>query len=228
LEAASAILSASERTLEATANNVANVSTPGFKRQVSFGDVVSQLDSPSRSSTRPDLTHGKLSNSGNLLDLAITGDGYFQLRSGPDIFYSRQGTFSLSEDGTVVNSQGLILQKQGGGDMVLYSAEVTILEDVTFLSDGRPVGRAAIFTPVDANAFTARGGSLFEAPEEAMEETGAAGLRQGMVETSNVTLGDEMVAMMAAVRQAESGSRLVQYYDDLVGRAITTFGAAGR
>jgi flagellar basal-body rod protein FlgG len=49
-----------------------------------------------------------------------------------------------------------------------------------------------------------------------------------MVEASNVAMGEEMVTMMAALRQAENGARIVQLYDDLLGRAITTFGQGGR
>jgi flagellar basal-body rod protein FlgG len=61
-----------------------------------------------------------------------------------------------------------------------------------------------------------------------MEEATSVRLRQGMVEGSNVSLGSEMVTMMTAVREAESGARLLQVYDDLIGRAITTFGQGVR
>ena len=61
-----------------------------------------------------------------------------------------------------------------------------------------------------------------------MDAATGATLRQGMVENSNVSIGDEMVAMTAAVRQTETGARLVQIYDDLLGRAISSFGQGGR
>ncbi len=61
-----------------------------------------------------------------------------------------------------------------------------------------------------------------------MELAPDAVLRQGMIENSNVSLGDEMVETMAALRQSEVGSRLVQVYDDLLGRALSSLGQAGR
>jgi flagellar basal-body rod protein FlgF len=224
IEAASAILSASERKLEATANNVSNLSTPGFKRQVTFSELMpNQSDWPSNA-TRADLTQGKLNSTGNPLDIAITGPGFLQLRSAKQVFYSRQGQFRVEADGAVVTPQGLVLQQQGGGDLTLDNAAVKVLEDGTVLDDGKPVAHIAVFASTDESGLQAVGGSLFKAPEMAMQESTSAGIRQGMLESSNVSLGDEMVTMMTAMREAEGGSRLVQTYDDLIERAVTTFG----
>src|SRR5439155_9162034 len=219
IEAASAILSASERKLEATANNVSNLSTPGFKRQVTFSELMpNQSDWPSNA-TRVDLTQGKLNSTGNPLDIAITGPGFLQLRSGKQVFYSRQGQFRVAADGTVVTPQGLVLQQQGGGDLTLDNAAVKVLENGTVVDDGKPVARIAVFASTNESGLQAVGGSLFKAPEMAMQESTSAGIRQGMLESSNVSLGDEMVTMMTAMREAEGGSRLVQTYDDLIERA---------
>ncbi|WCM29993.1 hypothetical protein NDN01_25485 [Sphingomonas sp. QA11] len=79
-----------------------------------------------------------------------------------------------------------------------------------------------------AGAIEAIDGSLFRLGTGEAEEVADPLVRQGMTEASNVSVGDEMVTMMAALRQAESGARLVQTYDDLLGRAITTFGQSGR
>lgn len=169
-----------------------------------------------------------MGTTGNPLDLAISGAGFFQLRSGDEIVYSRQGQFRLAADGTVVTPQGYALQQAGGGDLVLEGAAVRILKDGTVLDQERPVGRIAIFGALAGRAPHPVSGSIFTIPDDAAEEIAAPELRQGMVEASNVTLGDEMVAMMAVLRQAEGGSRLVQLYDDLLGRAITTFGQGGK
>ena len=231
IESASGILSASERRLENVSNNVSNISTPGFKRQISFEEVLAgRGDEAVESLLRQhsDLSQGQMKATGNPLDLAISGPGFFRLRSGDDIVYSRQGQFSLAADGTVVTPQGHVLQQAGGGDLVLERSAVEILEDGNVLDGSRPVGRIGIYVAADAAKLRAAGGSTFAASDDAIEEAPAAGLRQGMVEASNVVLGDEMVTMMATVRQAEGGARLVQIYDDLLGRAITTFGQGGR
>jgi len=224
IESASGILSASERRLETVSNNVSNISTPGFKRQISFEEVLSGRESADALRHRSDLAQGQLSRTGNPLDLAISGPGFFRLRSGDEILYSRQGQFRVGAEGAVVNSSGQILQQAGGGDLVLERAAVEILEDGTVLDGERPVGRIGVYVAGDPAALRPLGGSTFAASEDAMEDAPAAALRQGMVEASNVVLGDEMVTMMATVRQAEGGARLVQVYDDLLGRAISTFG----
>lgn len=232
VESASAILSATERRLETIANNVTNLSTPGFKRQLSFvemlpGQAPDALDLPTPR-VRPDLAQGRLSETGNPLDLAISGAGFFRLRDGDAFVYSRQGHFRRAEDGTLVSPQGHVLQQAGGGDLVLERAAVRILTDGTVLDEGRPVARIGLFEPGEDTATESLAGSLFAMAEGSMEDAEGSELRQGMIEASNVSLGDEMVTMMAALRQAESGARLVQLYDQLMDQAITTFGRGGR
>jgi flagellar basal-body rod protein FlgG len=231
IEAASAILSASERRLEAVSSNISNISTAGYKRQISFADLVSRAPSAAASEmlmrVRPDLTQGKLSDTGNPLDIAISGDGFFQVRMDNQLFYSRSGQFRLAEDGRVITPQGYTLQQAGGGDLVLDRAAVEIMANGTVLDGDRPVARIGVFKPGGGSAIEALDGSTFRFAGDA-EEVGDPLLRQGMVETSNVSVGDEMVTMMTALRQAESGARLVQTYDDLLGRAITAFGQGGR
>lgn len=232
IESATAILSASERRLEVVSSNISNVSTPGYKRQISFADVLANGARDTMGATvmrvRADLAQGKVSNTGNPLDLAIGSDGFFQLRNGDDLIYSRQGQFRLAADGTVVTPQGYALQQAGGGDLVLDGPSVEILADGTVLDGERPVGRIGVFSPSGGAAVQPLDGSLFRFGGTIGEEVAEPHLRQGMIEASNVSVGDEMVTMMASLRQAETGARLVQTYDDLLGRAITAFGQGGR
>jgi flagellar basal-body rod protein FlgG len=229
LESASAIMRSSERRVEVVSNNVANVSTPGFRRQVSFVDVTASLGAGGANlpviSTRLDESSGKLESSGHSLDLAISGEGFFQLQAGEATLYSRNGQFRRLEDGRVANAQGHILQQADGGDLVLDSAAVEILADGTVIDGERPVARIALFLPESDGAVQSVSGSSFSI-DGAVREVEEPQLRQGMVEGSNVVLGDEMVTMMAALRQAESGARLATLYDELMGRAITTLGQA--
>ncbi|WP_294122233.1 flagellar hook-basal body protein [Sphingomonas sp.] len=225
IESARAILSVSERRMEATANNVANLTTPGFKSQKLYSDAVSEASTLAPSTvekSRVDLTQGKLSKTGNPYDLAIGGAGFFRLAgANGNIVYSRQGQFHRDGDGRLVNAQGMAVQG-ADGDIVLPFANAQILGDGTVLQDGAAVGRIALFQPGDGVETRALGGSFFALSDA--EEVKEVQLHQGMVETSNVALADEMVAMMEAMRNAEGGAKLVQTYDDLIGRAITTFG----
>jgi flagellar basal-body rod protein FlgF len=231
VETASAILSGSERRLETVSINISNASTAGYKRQISFSDMLTPntVGAAQQSSQRSaDLAQGRMSSTGNKLDLAIGGAGFFQLRAGDSLVYSRQGQFRLAADGTVVTPQGHALQQAGGGDLVLDNPAVEILEDGTILDGERPVGRIALFAAAQGAAPTPLAGSLFAIDADVLEDVARPQLRQGMVEASNVSMGEEMVSMMTAVRQAEVGSRLVQVYDDLIGKAIAQFGQGAR
>lgn len=228
IDAATAILGISEKRLEIAAHNVANISTPGFKRKIGFSQLLrtaeGDLSVLPEVIVRSSFAQGKLSETRNPLDLAISGDGFFQLRAGERIFYSRQGQFTLSADGTLVTPQGYVLQQQGGGDLVLDRAQVTIEQDGTVLDDNRPIARIEIFAPLNAAMLDPVGESCFSAGAAGMDPVRDPVIRQGMVESSNVELGDEMVSMMTALRQSESGARLIQVYDDLIGRAISSLG----
>lgn len=233
MESASAILASSERRVEAAAQNVSNASTPGYKKQVAFAQTLERADGVmpgAEVETRflADAGQGRLKNTGNPLDLAIFGSALFQLRDGHDIVYSRGGSFSLGDGGAISDSSGRYLQQAGGGDLILDSAKTEILGNGTVLQDGLPVAAIALYEPADEAGVSALGGSLFSARSSSMREATGSIIRQGRLESSNVVMSDEMVSMMAAVRQAESGARLAQFYDQLIGQAITTFSRSGR
>ena len=228
LTAASAIMSSSERRLEVIANNVANVSTPGYRRPVTYYDSVTpqsftEFASP-LAKTRVDESQGRLTMTNNPLDVAISGEGFFQLRTESGMVYSRQGQFSRGEDGTIVNAHGHVLQQVGGGDLIVDGGEPEVLADGIVMSAERPIGRVAVFAPAEGVAAEAISGSTFHIADA--EEIEVSQLRQGMIESSNVVLGDEMVAMMTALRYAETGARLATTWDELMGRAIGTLGQA--
>ena len=232
IESARAILSQSERRMEATANNVANFTTSGFKTQHLYSDVSMEADSRAPETLLHlslDLAQGRLIKTNNPLDLAISGAGMFRLSAADGtVAYSRGGQFKLAADGRVVNAQGLAVQTADGGDLLLPDNNVEILADGTVLDGERPVAKIGLYAPSDESQVRPIGGSLFKISDDAVEDVAVPELRQGMIEASNVALADEMVAMMEALRTAEGGARLVQTYDDLMGKAVQAFGQGGR
>jgi len=232
IDSARAVLSSAEKRLEASAQNVANASTPGFKRAVSFSQALDKCDAASACGTGQvlqfDFRQGQLRETGAAFDLAIYGPALLQLRAGDQAVYSRGGSFARGEDGTLIDAAGHVLQQAGGGDLVLSgSGDPEILGDGTVLEGGLPTARIALFEAADTAALSAAGGTTFTTSASLDEAEGSI-LRQGFIETSNVVMSDEMIAMMASVRQAEGGGRLVQFYDELIGQAITTFSRNSR
>lgn len=169
-----------------------------------------------------------MKQTGNLLDIAISGDGYFLVRRDDQYFLTRSGRFSRDAEGVLRNAEGLVLQFSDGADAATEGGAVEILNDGTVLDQGAAVGRIGVYAAPGGAAGRAGGGLLPVAGEPAEVDEGAFEVRQGMLESSNVVLSDEMVALMANTRQAEGAAQLVRTYDQLVGQAITTFARAGR
>ena len=223
-EIAAQILSRAEQRAEVAAQNITNASTPGYRRRVSFSEMVAGRQGEQRVATAADFTAGQLSQTGAATDLAIAGEGFFVVRSDDAILYTRQGQFRRDEDGRLVTPQGLALQSADGGDIQVGDAPFEVAADGIVTRGGAPIARIALVDFDDRAALAPRDGGAFAAGDAAPHEVPAPAIRQGMLEGSNVNTGDEMVAMMEAVRRAETGQRLVTTYDDLMGRALNLFG----
>ena len=230
LETAAATLIGGERRIEISSRNVTNVNSPGFKREIAFtellADRAAQVDRPD---VRPHTdvfrlaTQGALIESGSPWDIAIDGPGMLLVRSGDNYQLSRGGQFAISADGLVTDVLGRVLQQATGGDLVVSTANPEILPDGTILDDGVPVGAIGLYQG-DAGAD---GVAIDPARLPELAEDGTSELRQGMLESSNVVLSDELIGLMRAQRQVESGAQLVRAYDRLMGQALSTFGRTG-
>jgi len=228
IDIASAILTEATRRVEINAQNVANIPTAGYKRRIAFTDVLAEQQVNTAQDSRvgfiSDFSEGKLLETGNPFDFAISGRGFFVVRSDNQTFYTRQGNFRREADGRLVTFDGLELQAQGGGAIVLRSDAFEVAADGMVLEDGQPVAKLALVDVADRSLLRDAEGGLFTAPAADPVQSGAVRVRQGVLEASNVSTGDEMVAMMEALRRAEAGQRLVNVYDDLMGRALSSFG----
>jgi flagellar basal-body rod protein FlgF len=227
-EVAAQILSRAERRAEVAAQNITNASTPGYRRRVGFEEALTSdapaFASPSNTQDAMDFTAGQLATTGNPTDLAIAGDGFFAVRGDDETFYSRQGQFRRDEAGRLVNADGLALQALEGGDVIVGDGDFQVSADGVVTRNGEAVGRIALYDFTDRNALSMQRAGTFTAGNAEAVRVEQPGIRQGMLEGSNVNTGDEMVAMMEAVRRAETGQRLVNTYDDLMGRALNLFG----
>lgn len=225
LELGEIMLTASTRQLGNASQNVANATTPGYRTIAPFSESLTQTGERAPQA-HIDFSQGALRMTGAPLDLAISGDGFFRVRSGEEVFLTRNGQFERDREGRIVNAQGFALQGADGQDLIITSAHPDIRDDGIILEDGLPVGRIGIVGAQDPQTLEAFGGSLFSAQNAETIELFEPLIRQGMLEAANVELPVEMISMMSALRQAEIGARVIQAYDTLIGQSITTFGRA--
>jgi flagellar basal-body rod protein FlgF len=228
-----------QQQLDIISNNLANADTPGFKRDVVLTHAFDQLldrktDSPSAQRAvggnplvpkivrNTDLSPGALQYTGNPLDVAIEGDGYFELTGNQGVSYSRRGTFSIDGSGRLVDGNGLAVNGEGG-EILLRGGEVTIGRDGTVKEDGEYAGRLKLVQFADSSALVKDGGGLLKAPAGSLAEPATdCGLRQGYREASNVKGADEMIGMLSVQRHFETAARVIKGYDEMVGTAIST------
>jgi len=231
IELGELMVSSAQRRLEAIAENVSGTATPGYKRALSFDealDVRSTHTVQQPSSGDSDLAAGPLRQTGRALDLALIGEGFFALRGESGSYYTRAGAFERASDGRLISPSGLALQDASGGDIIIESNNPEILADGVVLDNGAPTARIGLFRPSEDARLVSVNGALFQGEGAKMIEARQIAVRQGALENSNVELAAEMVDMMAALRRAEAGARVIQTYDALIGQSITTLGRSQR
>lgn len=231
LETAAATLIGGERRIDTAARNVTNVNTPGYKREISYSQILNSEPSTDRISLPLPTTEtamlnsqGALIETGNPFDVAINGNGRLLVRDGTSFVLSRGGQFAHGPGGNLTDALGRVLQQVGGGDLEISGGQVTILADGTVLENGTPVGAVGLFAVEEFDP------ALRLSAEQAsvLSEDNSSQLRQGMLERSNVVLSDEMVDLMRTQRLFESGAQMIRTYNELMSQAISTFSRSGR
>lgn len=221
---------------ETLANNLANALTPGFKRdKVSFQAVLQQAASgppPSlpggasyvtAASTRPDLRPGSMEQTGNPLDLAISGDAYFAVQTPAGERYTRAGSFTLSAAGELVTPDGARLLGDAGP--IRVEGSVSVSPDGEVVSDGQTRGKLRLVRFPEAARLTREGTTLWASGSAPVRDPNAI-VRQGFLEGSNVNPVEEMIDMLNAFRSYESNVKSAQVQSDSVGVLVNNVGRA--
>jgi flagellar basal-body rod protein FlgF/flagellar basal-body rod protein FlgG len=214
--------------LELVANNIANVSTAGYRGQIpSFESLIAQTAGPAMNGwerlsnehsvlngARLDLDEGNLERTGNPLNFAIEGPGFFSVQTKAGTLYTRNGSFHVSSTGQLVTSSGDPVLGNSG-PLTIPDGEVSVSSDGTISMNGAVAGKLRIveFSP-NADLKPA-GESYYSAPTNSATPAIASSVRQGMLESSNVSAVWAMVALISAQRQAEMMERaLGEFYSD--------------
>lgn len=215
------------RRQEVFANNVANISTSGYKRDQLFQKVMTDFsEGPSYDLWEvPDFSQGALRETGDPFNFAITGDGFFVIEQDDGTYYTRNGNFILSSDGELVlDGAGKVMGENGpieikGSPIVNENGEIYV--------NGALVDKLKIvdFENKD-EVFLKKGRSLFELADESAEETEEVQCRidQGFVEESNVKAVEEMVNMLSVMRYFEATQKVMQTFDSVLDKAANQVG----
>lgn len=232
-------LRSQQEQIDVISNNVANMQTPGFKRsRVNFAEIAALAAAPGEAaghgggaqvlSTSTLFAAGELRPTQNPLDLAIEGQGFFELEDAAGMrVYTRAGQFRVDQDGYLVSvngmrlAQGLQLPPDALDIRIDREGEITArLGDDTERS---VIGQLELATFAAPDALEAAGQNVFAATERSGEATigrpadsGFGRLQQGYLELANVDLVDEMTSLVMAQRAYQLNARVLQASDQLL------------
>lgn len=245
-----------EKALSIIANNLANVNNSGFKRDgLVFKEMIppfnpgSELDAvrdlllPTHQSNATvsyvgathfftDYSQGPQRATGNPLDVAIEGDGFFVIQTGDGIRYTRMGNFRLDDEGNLATQDGgkvldedknLIKLAPHQGEVAIDSAgNISVGPGL----DNIKVGKLGVVRFTNNSQLEKAGDGMFVRVSENVKEFPVenASLRQGVLEASNVNAIEEMTRMISAMRAFETYQKVIQTIDSADDRAVNTIG----
>lgn len=215
--------------MDLIANNMANLTTPGYKSQnMVFTEFVAKTDNGERPkdnlSMVLDYGHyqnsqaGPMQSTGNPLDVALQGPGWFGVQTPEGTMYSRAGNFQINTNGELVTGSGQLVAAEGGGSIIIPpdAKEIKISKDGTVATDQGPVGRIGVFEFINDQSLQATGNGLYKAGSQQDPGTPAQNtdILQGMLEGSNVQPVLEMTRMLDTLRSYQNTQRMLQNEHD--------------
>lgn len=250
LYTAAAGMTAQQKNIDVISNNIANVNTNAFKQdRAEFQDLMYQslnytAGATSENTNNPtgidtglgvrvsgiqkNFLQGNLKETGNAFDIAIQGNGFFQITTPQgEIAYTRNGAFKLDNEGTIVDGQGFALEPEivVPDDLV----KISIAQDGTISGENATtgeitdLGQITLVNFINPAGLAPQGDSLYIATEvsgDPIEATpgldGIGTIRQGMIEGSNVQLVTEMVNLITAQRGYEANSKSINTTDSML------------
>ena len=249
-------LEAQDTRMRVIANNLANIGTTGFKRDranfqtLAYQDarIAGQQSSSETAyatglnlgtgvavqSTTSITTQGTLNTTGNPLDMALSGDGFFQVQlPGGRLGYTRAGNFTRSAEGQLVTAQGYAVQPAitvpEGATAVTVANDGTVSAQIAGSTEATELGQITIASFANSAGLQALGDNfLAETAASGAAQIGAAGqggrgnIRQGMLESSNVNVVEELVDMIECQRAYEINSKMISSVDEMLRNANQT------
>lgn len=221
------------REMQTVANNIANVSTTGFRKEgVIFSEFVqalpnegSSLSMATADARNIDLRQGPVTLTGGTFDFAIEGEGFFLIETPEGQALTRAGAFTPNADGELVNPDGYRLLDAGAAPIFVPpdARSVSLASDGTLSADGRPLAQIGLFEPQEISDLTQKGGVLFATSQEPLPVEGAT-ILQGYLEDSNVNPVIEIARMIEVQRAYELGQNFLEKEDERLRSVLQTLG----
>lgn len=222
---------AQAQALDTVANNLANVSTDGFKAQrLSFEEaLLAQPGAAPQSQTAvrtatTDFTQGGLLETGNPLDVALSGEGFLAVETSAGVRYTRAGALALSPEGTLVTSAGDPVRGTTGIIEVGRARRVTIDEHGQVLRDGVVAGQLERVRFAEPQRLVREGERLWSAPPGLEPEPVDVRIQSGALERSNVNALTEMSELIWISRAYEIFHRAIETFDNADQKAASELG----
>ena len=235
--AAAGALSMEDR-LNTISNNIANANTTGFKKNdISFEQFIKFLDTSNLWNGQYrripievlakkgylDISQGPIKHTGNPLDMAIIGKGFFAVNTPNGARYTRAGNFHVSADGALVDINGNAVQGEGG-EIAIEKGKVVISPDGNISQNGSSVDKLKIVN-IPEDALIREGKNLFDVKKGVSPEpVESANITQGSLEMSNVEPVKEMVGLISTQRAYESFQKVIKTFKDTYSLSIRDIG----
>ncbi len=230
------------QSLDVLANNLANSATSGFKQDQEFYGLYASADSYDPNTGGPssmlptvqrqwtDFSQGVIQVTGNPLDVALSGNGFFAVNGPSGPLYTRNGSLQVLPTGNLATSDGYPLRRTGGGNIQVASGKpVSIATDGTVTQDGRNLGQIEVVTFKSTASLQKMGNDSFQnldaknppAPATAFE------VQQGKLEGSNVPVAQAAMKLVGVMRQFEMLQKAVGISSDMDTKTIQEVARAG-
>lgn len=233
-----------QRKIDIISNNISNVNTAGYKKEqavtTNFGEMlISRVNQNGIHQTSDEIgdvsliripldnntihSQGSLDETNGVFDFAVVGSGFFAIRDNDEIYYTRNGSFNLDEEGYLVAENNRRVQGEYG-DIYLGTDKVNCTDDGSIYIDGEIIDKIGIF---DFNTYddiekVSEGIYSSEQQPELLENTV---IKNGWIERSNVNMTEEMLEMISSQRALQTNSQAIKMYDQIMDLAVNSIGA---
>lgn len=237
--AASGMLAESLRN-DAIANNLANANTAGYKKDVAvtkdfasmlikrmnYGEEDSWIGTLGVGSMVDEIATihnpGMMSQTGNDLDMAINGKGFFTVETPNGVRYTRNGAFTLNAQGELVTQDGYRVMGRNGA--IRVNGKLSVTGNGSIAINGVQTDQLQLVEFANEKQLVKEGANLFTVPNGVQGQPATGQVKQGLLEQSNVNVVSEMVNLIAGYRAYEVNGKAVQSHDQLMDKAVNEVG----